>query len=111
MKIIIKTRNLKLTADLQGFVEEKIGGLKKFIGKNFGDFFVEIERETKHHKKGDIFLAESRVHLPGKTLLAISQGDDLKQSIVEVKDRLQQEIKKYKLKKEQAIRKQRKISL
>ena len=76
------------------------------------EFFVEIEKETKHHRKGDIFRAEARVHLPGKTLVAISERDDLKLAIVEVKDELQQEIKKYKLKKtELIIRKQRKIAL
>ncbi len=121
MKIIIKTKNLELTTDLQEFVEEKIGGLKRFTrilqkkddfekGKDSGEFFVEIERETKHHRKGDIFRAEARIHLPGKTMVAISERDDLKLAIVEVKDELQQEIKKYKLKKtELVIRKQRKI--
>ncbi|MDO8486325.1 MAG: HPF/RaiA family ribosome-associated protein [Candidatus Staskawiczbacteria bacterium] len=120
MKIIIKTKNLKLTAILQEFIEEKIGGLKRFVkilqkendfkkGKDSGEFFVEVKRETKHHRKGDIFRAEARVHLPGKTLVAISEKDDLERAIVDVKDELQQEIKKYKLKKtEVVIRKQRK---
>lgn len=119
MEIIIKSKNLELTADLQEFIEEKIGGLKKFInilkkedkekGKTLAEFFVEVEKENRHHKKGDIFKAEVRVHLPGKTLVAISQKDDLKRAIVEVKDELQQEIKKYKLKKtEEIIRKLRK---
>ena len=123
MKIIIKTKNVELTADLQEFIEEKIGSLKKFTkilqtkdsfkkGKDLGEFFVEIEKETNHHKKGDIFKAEAKVRLPGKTLISISEEDDLKQAIIEIKDRLQLEIKKYKLKKtELAIRRQRKIAL
>ncbi|OGZ71730.1 MAG: ribosomal subunit interface protein [Candidatus Staskawiczbacteria bacterium RIFCSPLOWO2_01_FULL_33_9] len=114
MNIIIKTKNLELTASLQEFIEEKIGGLKKFtkiLQKDSSEgFFVEIGRETNHHRKGDIFRAEARVHLPQKTLVAVSEKDDLKRAIVEVKDELQQEIKKYKLKKtELLIRKQRKI--
>lgn len=119
MEIIIKSKNLELTTDLQEFIEEKIGGLKKFInilkkedggkGKTLAEFFVEVGKENKHHKKGDIFKAEARIHLPGKTLVAISEKDDLKRAIVEVKDELQQEIKKYKLKKtEEIIRKLRK---
>ena len=119
MEIIIKSKNLELTTDLQEFIEEKIGGLKKFInilkedktekGKTLSEFFVEVEKENKHHRKGNIFKAEARVHLPGKTLIAVSQRDDLKQAIVEIKDELQQEIKKYKLKKKEvAIRKLRK---
>lgn len=121
MNIIIKTKNLKLTADLKEFIEEKIGGLKRFIkilqkkdsfekGKNSVEFFVEIEKETKHHRNGNIFLAEARVHLPKKTLVAISEKDGLRLAIVGVRDELQQEIKKYKLKRtEMIIRKQRKI--
>ncbi|MBI1866445.1 MAG: HPF/RaiA family ribosome-associated protein [Candidatus Staskawiczbacteria bacterium] len=122
MKIIIKTKNLELTENIQKFVEVKIGGLKRFAqvlqgkdgfkkGKDSRDFFVEIGKETNHHKKGNIFRAEARVHLPGKTLVAISEKNDLKQAIVQVKNELQQEIKKYKLKKtELMIRKQRKVA-
>ena len=110
MRIIIKTKNLKLTANLQEFIEEKIGGLEKFTkilqkkdnfekGKSSEEFFVEVGRETKHHKKGDIFRAEARVHLPPKTLVAISEKDNLKEAIVKVKNELESEIRKCKLKK------------
>lgn len=119
MNIIIKAKNLELTEDLKEFIEEKIGGLKRFTkilqkkdsfkkGKDSGEFFVEIERETNHHKKGNIFRAEARVHLPGKTLVAISERDDLKRAIVEVKDELQQEIKKYKSKTAKLVRSEQK---
>lgn len=120
MKIIITAKNLELTEDLENFVKEKIGSLEKFFGflkkedifskgKDWLEFFVEIEKETKHHKKGQIFLAKVTAVLPGKTLLAISESDDLRLAVVEVKDELQQEIKKYKFKiTELAIRKRRK---
>ncbi len=121
MKIIIKTKNLKLTAGLQKFIEEKIGELKKFIkelqkednlkiGRDPVEFFVEIQKETMHHKKGYVFRTKCMIHLPGKTLVAVSEKEDLKLAIVDIKNELQQEIKKYKLKKtELVIRKQRKV--
>ncbi len=108
MEIIIKTRNIKPTESLNDFIEEKIGGLKKFINifqkpqiekKPLGQFFVEIEKETKHHQTGPYFRAEVQVHLPGKTLRAEARSSDLKMSIAKIKDEMQQEIKKYKLKK------------
>jgi ribosomal subunit interface protein len=119
MEIIIKTKNLELTESLELFIREKIGGLSKFakvlqkenydMGKDPIEFFVEIEKETKHHKKGPYFKAKAEVALPGKILLAISEKDDLLQAIVEVKDEMQQEIKKYKSKTtEIEIRKQKK---
>lgn len=107
MKIITKTKNLELTESLETFVEKKVGGLRKFakilqdengFGKNFAELFIEIEKETRHHRKGPYFKAEARLHLPGKTIIAISEKEDLGQAIVDLKDELQQEIKKYKSK-------------
>lgn len=108
MKIIIKAKNIELTPYLEKFVEEKIGSLQKFIsilrqegniGKSLAEAFVEIEKTTKHHRSGDIFRAEARIELPGRTIMAEALRDDLLKAIVEVKDEMQREIKKYKLKK------------
>ena len=118
MRITIKAKNLELTEELQNFIEEKIGSLKKFVkilkeetgeGKTLAEAFVEVEKETRHHKKGKIFKAEAQISLPGKILMAQARGEDLPGIVVKLKDALQQEIKKYKLKnKELNIRKQRK---
>lgn len=107
MKIIIKTKNLELSQSLENYINEKIGGLKKFIknlqkkeeGKTLSEVFVEVEKETKHHRHGEVFVAKAQVMLPGKSLIAKASKEDLLLAIVEVKDELQQEIKKYKLKK------------
>ena len=121
MRITIKAKNLELTEELQNFIEEKIGSLKKFVkilkeergeGKTLAEAFVEVEKETRHHKKGKIFKAEAQISLPGKILMAQARGEDLYSAVVKLKDELQQEIKKYKLKnRELNIRKQRKIAL
>lgn len=120
MKIIIKTKNLQLTPYLNEYINKKIGALKKFSrifqrddnGKTLAEVFVEIEKITKHHRKGDIFKAEAQVILPGKSLVAESIGEDLLKSIIEVKEDLENEIKKYKAKhKELGIRKARKENL
>ena len=118
MRITIKAKNLELTEELQNFIEEKIGSLKKFVkilkeergeGKTLAEAFVEVEKETRHHKKGKIFKAEAQISLPGKILMAQARGEDLPGIVVKLKDALQQEIKKYRLKnKELNIRKQRK---
>lgn len=107
MKITTKTKNLELTDELNNFIDEKIGGLKKFInilkredeiGKTLAEVFVEIEKETNHHNKGKIFKAEAEILLPGRKIMAQANGEDLLLTIVEIKDKLQQEIKKYKFK-------------
>ena len=112
MKIIIKTRNLELSPSLESYINEKIGALEKFIktlkkvedGKTLSEIFVEVEKETKHHRHGEIFSAEAQVILPGKSLVAKATGEDLLKAIIEVKEELENEIKKYKSKKIDAKR-------
>jgi ribosomal subunit interface protein len=106
MRIINKTKNLELTDALENFIEEKISSLQKFIdilkedvsGKTLAEVFVEVEKETLHHRKGDIFNCKLEVRLPGKILTASSQSDDLYKAIVEAKRELRDEIEKYKFK-------------
>ncbi len=127
MKIIIRTKNLELTATLKNFIEEKIGSLKKFVNvlkreedpstnsgrdkKTLAEVFFEIEKESKHHNKGQVFRSEARILLPGKKIMAQSAGDDLLLTVVEIKDKLQQEIKKYKFKKIDLARRPRRRDL
>jgi len=108
MKIIIKTKNLDLSADLKNFIEKKIGSIKKFIntlkredeiGKTLAEVFVEVERETKHHSNGQIFLVKSRIYLPGREIVSEARADDLFKAIIRVKDEMKMEIEKYKFKK------------
>ena len=106
MRIINKTKNLELTDALENFIEEKISSLQKFIdilkedvsGKTLAEVFVEVEKETLHHRKGDIFNCKLEVRLPCKILTASSQSDDLYKAIVEAKRELRDEIEKYKFK-------------
>ena len=110
MQIIIKTKNLELTGQLESFINKKIGGLKKFLtsfeghalpiagGRNLFDTFVEVEKDTNHHRKGDIFSAEAKLYLPGKSLFAKAHGDDLMKVISELRDELESEIRRYKSK-------------
>jgi len=111
MKIVIKTTNLKLTQALRNFIEEKINSLEKFSKilyseKYFNHFFgkgkprieawIEIGKESLHHKKGSVFLAECQMRFPKRSLRSTARAKDLKMAITEVKDELQRELKLYK---------------
>lgn len=105
MNIIIKTKNLEITDLLEDFINKKMGALKKFLdflNSDSLELFVEVEKETSHHRKGDIFMAEANIHLPGKTLMAKAHGEDLMKLVGEVKDELEREIRKYKTKRIEA---------
>ncbi len=110
MNIIIKTKNLQLNDSLEKFIHEKIGKLEKFLHADNQEVFVEIEKESQHHKKGEVFCAEAIITLPGKKIIAKATSDDLGKAVTEVKEELEIEIKKYKLKKIELSRREAKKS-
>jgi len=111
MKIVIKTKNIKLTRYLKDFIEEKINSLEKFAkniynqsyydnffgkGKPKVEAWLEVEKTTLHHKKGEFFRTECQMRFPGKSIRSEANSEDLKLAINEVKDELQRELKEYK---------------
>ena len=111
MKIVIKSKNFKLTPTLYKYIEEKIGSLEKFIkilysedyfnhffgkGKPRFEAWVEIGRTILDQRKGPIFFAECQMRFPKRSLRAEAKNKDLKLAINEVKDELQRELKEYK---------------
>ena len=113
MKIVIKTTGIKLNKALEDFIEEKIGELEKFSkifqqryfngffgkGKPRTEAWVEIGKTTRHHQKGQVFFAECQMRFPGRSMRASSISNDLRLAIVQVKDKLQRQLKQYKNKK------------
>jgi putative sigma-54 modulation protein len=98
MKIQIKSTNITLTRNLRNYIEEKIGGCEKFINTKFSpEAYVEIEKTTEHHRKGDVFRAEINLVLPGKLLRCEAKREDIYLAINEAKDKLQRKLKQYKI--------------
>ncbi len=107
MKINIKSTNLELTPAIKEYIDEKIGGLEKFIqgikdeqdfleeGRSPIETWVEVEK-TASHQKGKIFRAECQIKIAGKSLRSESIQEDLHLAIDEVKDELQRDIKRFK---------------
>jgi ribosomal subunit interface protein len=113
MQIIIKSKNIEITDGVKKYAEEKINSLKRFvnildrnaeIGNDVAEFFVEIEKETKHHRKGDIFIAKGKLVLPGKIIVVSARKDDIWEAIVAMVDAFQVEVKQYKLKNKETVR-------
>lgn len=100
LKLNIKATNIKLDDALYNYIYEKIGTLDKFIEDVDGSVqaWVEVGKPSKHHQTGLEFYAEVDIRLPGQgnVLRSESRHLDLRLAIDEVKDELQQELKKYK---------------
>lgn len=112
MKIIIQTRNIKLNRALSEYIEEKLDPLEKFSkilyneekyfnhffgkGKPRAEMWLEIGKESQHHRKGPVFRAEAQIRFPKKSIRAKAISKNLKQAITEIKDELQRGLKQYK---------------
>jgi len=103
MKVILRFKNITLSEELKRTIERKIFSLKKFIGilkkeeggKTLAQVVVDIERETKHHRKGKIFKVSLRISLPGRNLFYLAQEDDLPKAITKARRGMKEEIEKY----------------
>lgn len=102
MKISIKSTNLDLTPSIKAYTENKMGNLarmfQKYDSEGSADMRVELARTTRHHHKGEVFMAEVNLHLVGKTLRASEECEDIHKAIDAVRQKLYLEIEKFKSK-------------
>ncbi len=100
MNINIKAKNLDLTPPLEIYLNKKVESLDKMLSQwektGSVEIDFEISRSTRHHRKGDVFYAEANLHINGVMLRANSDGNDIREAIDLVKDKLKMEILKYK---------------
>lgn len=96
MKISIKATGLALTPALQGYVEKRLTTVGRFVDmvKSEGFAQVEIGKTTKHHKRGDVYLAEVTIKASGANYRAESTADDLHAAIDDMRDEILEVIKK-----------------
>jgi ribosomal subunit interface protein len=100
MKINIKKTPDLVSSALEVYIEEKLAPLAKFV-KQFdetgeAEIWLELSRTTKHHRKGEVYMAAADLRLPHKILRAEEYADDIHKAIDQVKDTLRLEIDKYK---------------
>jgi putative sigma-54 modulation protein len=107
MKTNIKASGLSITDAVRDYVDEKLGGVEKFVNSKSGPvrMEVELERTTSHHHKGEIFRAEVNLKLGGNLLRAESTDVNLYSAIDLVREEIVRELKSSKEKKESLVRK------
>lgn len=105
MKINIKATGIALTPAISDYVQKKISSVEKFLPSSDVVAQVEVGKSTKHHKTGDVFMAETHLMGAGLDLYAVSKQGDLYAAIDLVKDELVHELTHLKGKKETLYRK------
>jgi len=100
MHLDIASKHLDLTPPLRSYIEEKIGGIAKFIEpfdlEGGADCKVTVERATAHHHKGEVFRAVADLRFPGAVLRAEEFHEDARAAIDEVRRKLLAEIETHK---------------
>jgi len=110
MEINIKATQMELTPAIRNYVEEKMTMLEKYLGDiQVLNCDVEVGVTTHHHSKGEIFLAEVNLNLPGEMLRVEKTEEDLYKAIDKVKDHLVREISQYKEKRIANHRKEKEV--
>jgi ribosome-associated translation inhibitor RaiA len=97
MQIIFRTnKEFLLRPELEDFFRKRMEKLEKFSG---GAEPIKMELEIRladsRLRKGSLFQAKASAALPRKTLRAIGEGRTIKDAMIEVRDELEEQFKKY----------------
>ncbi len=95
MKTNIKATGIELTGAIKTYLDERLSYLEKFMGERATNASaqVEIGKETKHHKHGELFRAEINLSVGHHHLRAVATESDLYAAIDKIKDEMAREIK------------------
>lgn len=98
MNIKVQATNMKLTDDIQEYLNKKLAHFENYLDQNGGNALceVELEKTTDHHKQGDIYRAEINVTDDGRHHRAASRQENIYAAIDEVKDEMSRELRKSK---------------
>ncbi len=89
---------MELSEAIKDYVNKKILALNKFYNDKIIRADVVVGVSSDHHQKGKKFFAECKLDVPGKNLFALKEEETLYKAIDKIRDYLELELKKYKLK-------------
>jgi len=96
MKINLKATKIEMTDSIQGYVQEKMDMLDKYLGRtNVINCDFEVEKIAGGQSKGDVFRAGVNLEVPHDLLRVEKVESDLYKAIDKVKDHLDGVIIKY----------------
>jgi ribosomal subunit interface protein len=99
MQINLKAKNIELTEEIKDYVLKRVTNLEKLISsieEKGGEVMVDFEvgRTTEHHKAGAVFHADCHIRISGNEFYYASDRETLYEAIDEVKERLYEEIRR-----------------
>ncbi|MEK7558238.1 MAG: ribosome-associated translation inhibitor RaiA [Patescibacteria group bacterium] len=106
MHIKIQATNLPLTGAIEQYIEKRLAPLEKLLGAENTGVRIEVEvgKISRHHKQGEIFMAEINVYSPHQDFRTVSEQEDLYAAIDDAKEEIEREIVSHKDKKRTLFR-------
>ena len=101
MQINLQGKGIELTDAIKDYVLKRVTNLEKLLSsieKSGGDVLVnfEVGKSTQHHKGGEVFHSDCLININGKKFYYGSDKEDLYESIDDIKERLYEEIRRNK---------------
>lgn len=106
MQIIVSGKGVDLTNAVETYVNKKLEGLDKFFAGIIRADVV-LGKTTNHHQKGDIFFAECKLGVPGAELFAKKEAAAVYEAVDFLRDYLEVELKKHKVKLQGNVKKEK----
>ncbi|MFH1171559.1 MAG: ribosome-associated translation inhibitor RaiA [bacterium] len=103
MEISISAKDFTLTPTIRDHVNDRIEKLMRHRSDLIGAAVVLTVEQ--HHKKGEIFLADAIVKIPGNDVFAVVRARDMRRAIDLVAEKLERQLIKGKEKKNPRRRK------
>jgi len=101
MQINLQARNIELTEDIKDYVLKRVTNLEKLLSsieEKGGEVLVhfDIGKTTEHHRTGQVFHADCLVNIHGEKFYYATDKESLYECIDEIKERLYEEIRRNK---------------
>ncbi len=101
----IKAKNMDMTDAIKNYATEKLEVVAKLTAKfDPCDVRVELGRDAMHQNKGEVFMAELHMTIPGAAMRAEATKEDLYAAIDAAVAELRRQVKDYKEKLQDADR-------
>ncbi len=109
MRIEISTKHITLSQEAKDKIIDKLSRLSHIVSDQNARLDLEVIHTTEHHKKGNVFDVEGRLHTKGGVLKAGAAGEAFLSCVDKVDDELKRQLLEKKAKKAANARTTRKI--
>jgi ribosomal subunit interface protein len=96
----LKFTNIEPTVALESYASDKFESLSRvlsrFDSEGAADLHLELAHTTRHHQKGNVYMAKANLRIPGRTFQVSEEANDLYAAIDIAKDTLLRSLEKYK---------------